>query len=146
MRKGKMIFLIVISLLIIASASPVWADQPKGKGKTKWDLNVEAMHPQAVFFGYDIYGDEMWGVAFMLTITTPNPNALNGFTLDAVDVYKDGVLHHEITPLQQSDPQKYTIVIQEVGCPADTSISYTIVTRRGKPMSEDVTISYLCQP
>ena len=150
MFKGRFVILSVICLLLLAAPSPVLADRPegKGKGKTPWDLGVEAMNTEAQYYGTDIYGIAIWGAPFMLTLTPPNPHGFSGFTLVAVDVYKDGVIHHEITPLQQTDPQKYTIFIQESGCPVDTLITYSIVARvPGKTFSEDVTISYLlCQP
>ena len=147
MFKGRIIILSVLCLLLLATPVSVLADRPEGKGKVNWDLTVEAMNTEAQYYGLDIDLNEIWGAPFMLTLTLPNPHAFIGFTLYSAEVYKDGVIHHEITPLQQSDPNKYTIFIQESGCPVETLISYTIVARvRGKPFSEDVTISYLCQP
>ena len=141
MSKKKIILVAAILIALIAVSAPVSAKPPVGN--SKWDLTVDYMVQIANEYR-PVTDPDFWTGIVLIPVTAPNPN----YIVNSVDVYKDGVIYQDDSPvLQQTDPSVYTFAIGKQGCIKGELITYTFTLNgRGKPLSGSATIGYDCVP
>ena len=109
-----------------------------GGRNTQWNLSVSPTEAKGNLY---IPSLDKWGAPFQLKITKPDLLLYKNFT---IDILKKRVLHQEnIAFTPQSNPDTYSIFIEEVPYPGDRTITYTIVVKfRDRTLSKDVRIIY----
>ncbi len=113
-----------------------------GGRNTQWNLSVIPTEAKGNLY---IPSLDKWGAPFQIKIMKPHLSLYKNFS---IDILKKRALHQEnIAFTQQSNPDTYSIFIEEVPYPGDRTITYTIVVKfRDRTLSKDVRIVYNRKP